>query len=440
MAETSTYKKVGSSTLSPTENRTRKQVLVKQPVIVAEIMEVSWKSGIDMAREKTKIVAPHWRRGEKLEEDDKADEQKYATGSRRPGVYLVKSAKGMDTFIVKLNITKNTSDITSGKLVGNLGKLNFEGTCSLAPGLVEVTMKIKDLPDTMEHIEGDASWRIETTEMQIALPEKTRLELFVVLAKPMSFYTQGVWAEALRFVFKKAKVASSPKPEEAAKKITTYCHTGHGMRYDILQGGSHFNSGGIGVGSPMVDGGFFQLMKYMCWPTFPLNAKDSAYGELKNNVVNCYDQAAAVHTLCGSLGIKMMWVFAYPYGFIKTANLVGVGQCNNPFTKSPGNNGKKISGPLEAGRDPFGNHAFAQFNDKNGNVHDACSGPHVGTENILQYLNNGIDAETSILIDQFRSTIKIQTGKEPKTAAEYIDLIASDRLLKRTTEAVLGVA
>jgi hypothetical protein len=366
-----TSKKV-STPLTPTDDRTGVTVTVKVPDIAVEIIEVTWKSGIDTARNKTKITAPHWTAGPSVNEEDKPELQHYATGSKKPGVYLVKSKKGVDTFEVKIKITKNTTSSTSGKLSGSLGILQFEGTCSLAVGTNTVSMKFKELPDVLTHVEGDARWTLEAEKASMLIQTKTRLEVFVVFDKPMSFYTEGVWAEALRLVFRKAKVDGSAKSEQAAAKITGYCHTGHGMTYDTDSGASHFSA--LNIGGPS-----FALMNYIM-----KNGEDA-------NVVNCYDQAAAVQSLSGSVGVKVDWIYLSPYGFINTTNLVGVGSCNNPFYK--GNGTKAVVASDDPKRTAFGNHAFVSHNAK---IHDACAGPHLGTENLRKYMESAIDAKTSI--------------------------------------------
>ncbi len=370
-----TKRKRTDASLTPTDDKTGVPVKVKVPDIMLEIIEVTWKSGIDTARNKAKIAAPHWAAGLDAKEEDKPDLQHYPTGSQKPGVYLVKSKKGVDTFEVKIKVTKNSTSETSGKLLGNLSGLYFDGKCDLSVGTHTATMKFKELPNVLTHLEGDASWGLEANLMSSLLPTKTRLELFVIFDKPMTFYTEGVWAEALRFVFKKAAVGASAKAEDAIKKITNYCHTVHGMTYDTMQGASNFGSIPIG-------GYGFKLLNYI-----KKQGNDAAIP----NKVNCYDQAAAVQALSGALGAKVDWIFMQPYGFIKTTNLVGVGSCNNPFYKSNGT--AAIVVKSDPKRTAFGNHAYVYLNTK---IHDSCAGPHAGTESLRQYLEAAIDAETSI--------------------------------------------
>ena len=394
-----------TAVLTPTDDKKRVEVKVKQPALVGEIIEVSWKSGIDTARAKTKIAAPHWKKGEAAEEDNKPDEQKYSTGSKKPGVYLVKSKKGVDTFTVKVNISKSEGQPAEGKLTAKLGNLTFEGKCPTSKGEHEVSVTIKDLPEVLSHYEADVAWGLEVGNASFSVANKTRLELFVIFDKPMRFYTEGVWAEALRFVFKNAKVGGSAKPEDAAKKVTTYCHTGHGMRYDTRMGGPAFFSG-----DPKSGAGFMSLRNYII-------------KKPGQDIVNCYDQAAAVQSLCGALGVNVEWTYLKPFGYIKTTNLVGVGSCNNPFFN--GNGSTPVVASDSPKRTAFGNHAFVDYNGK---IFDACAGPHTGTETPRKYLEASIDdartaKELGILITP------------PGTLGSYLDAA----YLKKYVDKLMGV-
>ncbi len=368
----SKFKTAASSVMTPTSNTKRKDVLVKAPALMGEIVEVSWNTSIKVAREKSVISAPHWKKGERVEEDNRTDTQKYPSGSKRPGVYLVKSKNGPTTLTVKVNITRSEGQTPEAKLLAHFAGLRLEGKCPTALGVHDVKVTIHELPDTLQHYEGDVSWGLETSTMSLPLTNKTRLELFVILDRPATFYKEGVWVEALRFVFKKAKVGGITDIAQVAAKITRYCHAGHGMTYDTEFGESHFDALSMG-------GQNFKLFGYM--------AKKGKTG----NVVNCYDQAAAVQALTGSIGAKLSWVFLQPYGYINKTNLVGIGACNNPFFK--GNGTKPVVDRLSPDRTAFGNHAFIANGTK---ILDACAGPHVGTETLRTYMESAIDAEVTI--------------------------------------------
>jgi hypothetical protein len=372
------YKACATAATNCVDNKTRAKVAIKLPALLASIIELSWTSGIHTAREKVRITAPHWKEGENVNEADKADEQKFPTGSQRPAVYLVKSKGGANTVTAKIKITKNTGPSTNGLLSAELGTLHFSGNCPTSVGDHVVTLKIDSLPNALAHFEGDMTWRLKTPETEIILNNRPRAELFVVLDKPEAFYAEGAWAEALRFLFKKARVGGLADAQHATAKITTYCHTGHGMKYDTTRGAPHFE------GADAISGGTFKLMHYI--RHLRVTTKDDGF------TVNCYDQAAAVQSLAGALGVKAGSAFQNPFGYIKTTNLIGVGPCNNPFYMHNGST--KIVPADSPLRLAFGNHAFASLGGK---IYDACAGPHVGTENIRQYLEASIDAPRSIL-------------------------------------------
>ena len=219
--------------------------------------------------------------------------------------------------------------------------------------------------------------------MQLASPLKTvpmnstLVELFFTLETPIAVFQnrKGVWAEALRFLCAKANVVGKQTPQAAASAITTYCHGKHGLLYDSAGGGrSRYN-----VRSK---GGEFALENYL------LRTRQTA---------NCYDQAAALQALCGSVGIELSWIFLDPYGYINKTNLLGYGDCNNPFFASDGS--PKVVDVNDRQRTPFGNHAFCE---REGRILDACAGPHIGTETRGEYVEASIDTTTKLYAPDWR--------------------------------------
>jgi hypothetical protein len=104
----------------------------------------------------------------------------------------------------------------------------------------------------------------------------------------------------------------------------------------------------------------------------------------------------------------LAWRFAKPFGFIKPTNLVGYGECNNPFFK------KNVKSKMIAWDSPqrtwFDNHAFAA--NVSGHILDACAGPHLGTETPEQYMAASIDITVSIY--------NIKTLRRPGTANDLV--------------------
>lgn len=113
------------------------------------------------------------------------------------------------------------------------------------------------------------------------------------------------------------------------------------------------------------------------------------------NTVNCYDQASGVCSFGTLLGIDVTYRFMNPFGYINTVNLVGEGNCNNPFYGNPGITGGKITGSdqVEPVRAAFGNHAFAKYGV---DIYDACAGPHTGTRTEAQYVSDTVDTSTPV--------------------------------------------
>ena len=246
---TGKWVKTGASTLSATENKNRKGVKISVPAIYVELTEISWKSGIDTARDTKKIAEPHWKKGEKLDEEDNGEKMRFPTGSQRPGVYLVarnaeksvgvmNASKDKHSVAVKLKVNKSTLT-GSATLYGKFEGLEMRGTFPAQVGEHVVTLEIRKPPKACKHFEGDATWTVEVPALGLKpLLEKTRLEVFFILDTPISFYGKGVWIEALRLGFKKAKIETMSKKKEVANALTLYCHTSHGMVYDTVSGGS----------------------------------------------------------------------------------------------------------------------------------------------------------------------------------------------------------
>ena len=367
------WKPIASSPLSSTDYTKRKDAKIRTPGIEAELLEVHWLSGILAARDRATISTPNWNGSQQNEEEEQPSLMRFKTGALRPGVYLT-AGEGKHELAIKIRVTKNSvTQHTSIK--GTLGQLRFVGTLPKPPGEHTVTLKIENPPTVCEHFEGDADWFIDAgTDGIKPLNRKTRLEVFFIVGRPAQFFRGGVWIEALRLAFKKARINGISSPSQIAAAITKYCHTGHGMLYDTKKGASHFSALNIG-------GSTFQLMSYI--------RKKGDQGP----VVNCFDQAAAVQAFCGAVGVSLDWYYLSPFGYIRKTNLVGVGPCNNPFFTSKG--GTAVTNYAPPTRTGFGNHAFVGFFNK---IFDACAGPHTGTGTLRQYITSSIDLEVTVPI------------------------------------------
>ena len=199
---------------------------------------------------------------------------------------------------------------------------------------------------------------------------------------------QNAWTNALDFAIAKAGANNKTTAEDALSAITSYLHTGHGLTYDTINGEAHYTED--------YSGGLMNLTAY-------INKTSGKIGK-PAGVVNCYDQAAAVCSFGSLLGIDVKYNFMQPFGYINKVNLIGVGNCNNPFFNDPSylplvnmipllNPPDGITPLVYPARSGFGNHAFAVYS---GNVFDACSGPSLGKP-INTYLSDTIDTHTSTL-------------------------------------------
>ena len=261
--------------------------------------------------------------------------------------------------------------------------------------------------------------------------EKIPLEAFVLYEEPASFYQSGVWSEALRFLFEKTNINNDSQKEESLEKITRYLHSQHGVRYEIYGGQPSFfrdnnfslmsylkkkaNFKFISTGSPDKYG---RTYKFKC---LTLSFEDF-------NIVNCYDQAAAISVLSGAVGIKTEFLYIDPFGYIKETKLVGIDrsfdfipisppdECNNPFFENSNYSPLRIvNGFIDIifdylPRSAFSNHAVCAFlsnnktysdyaNDLNQYekdvlIYDACAGPILGL-NFSQYKSTAVAYNSS---------------------------------------------
>jgi hypothetical protein len=99
-------------------------------------------------------------------------------------------------------------------------------------------------------------------------------------------------------------------------RVARYCHGRHNLRYDTNGGRTSYVLGPRPGG-----GGTFRLGSYL---------------QRGATRANCYDQAAAVQALCGAVGVSVNWRYLSPFGYINAADLLGIGQCNNPFYSMTG--------------------------------------------------------------------------------------------------------
>jgi hypothetical protein len=233
---------------------------------------------------------------------------------------------------------------------------------------------------------------IESGEENPVLVETTNLEIYFIPNKSTRVAPHGIPIELMRKLAKHFNQASEEevkasnatlrfsKAEDEAwtiQQVVDFAFNHNPPRYDITRGASHFIQ-------PLRDLNNITL-KYNQWL-----AADSD----PTAVENCYDMASVAQYLLNLLAhyetTNLKWAFMNPFGYLTQTNLIGRGQCNNPFYGQTG--GAAIVAENDSHRTRFGNHAFVKIVDTD-HIVDACAGPHYGTETPTAYVNAAVDPE-----------------------------------------------
>ena len=331
--------------------------------VSAKILSITIDSKITACLGDTPIKLPNWEQG---------TAQKDGPCSAKPGVFEIDNGNNRNKLKVGLNVTGLTGE-TEGTLTGtfedpDIGEIIFEGT--IEGGTDSTAVRVIDVfpreePTYFKRIQGNMKWTFSfknTQGWQVSTDlGETPVEIFWIYGYPGRMYKKGVWIEALRFLYRECY--GLKKKEWIILRIVNYCHSGFGLRYN-----SYLSCPSYGV---TYYGGVFDLKAYLA-RAYPF--------------CNCFDQAGALQTLLGALGIQAHWVQMSPFGYLKNTSLVGRGLINNTdFLGIIRDTGDKITNISELiprndpNRGGFGQHAFCIWNDgKYDNVLDACVGPHVG--------------------------------------------------------------
>ncbi len=351
-----------------------------------KVTKITFNKTYKACRSRTVITGHHWPAG-------KPDG--YRQSKKAAVLQLGKDKK------CTANITVNVdSKGMSGKgiITGTLNGLTFIGEVPLANGVHEnIEVTLKETPDALSWTKGAIHWEVDAKELA-AIAGRTRVELFFVFDDPANrkfFKGDGVWIEALRFIFKKGRLEGATKVKQGLARVTKGCFELKENKYEILSGEAKF-----GGTSPT-----FRLTNYM---------KPAPRQSAGNDFVNCYDQTYAVIVFSGAIGLTMKGLFLQPFGYLKLTELVGKGRCNNPFPTRKFKNAQEnyLTDLLENGtsernppiledflvvdakdhyRSAFGNHMFCEYKAK---IYDACAGPAIGSEDSLGYLLENIDINT----------------------------------------------
>ncbi|KAG6815507.1 hypothetical protein H0H93_009624 [Arthromyces matolae] len=253
-------------------------------------------------------------------------------------------------------------------------------------------------------LNGDVDWSVHLRQSDEKLQRYgdgvTRLELYWIAKNRHRAFNDFLPINFLRLVLKadqlKGTGAETEKEREGGKLVATFTYwyqqktnevfDAYNKQYDVFNGASHFNV--------TLWGGNFWLTRY------------TDGGGASNPIVNCMDQAGMLELACSLYTKATSWLCVQPFGYINQTHLVGIKdyhgtfyEINNPFF---GNNPDRALVPPDANdRQAFRCHAFngdslTWTNSSNQGVYDACGGPHAGTRNIVDYLDNDIDRTTPL--------------------------------------------
>ena len=320
--------------------------------ITAEVLELEFVDSFKACLAQTVINPPHW------------PATRSPSNQSSKAVVFRFNHRGTQKAKLKLKITSRGYS-GNGKLTGVLQRFEFEGSVPLSSGEHVVEVTLKEPPDSLLWCKGEIFWGIDATDRSI-MAGRTHVEIFFVFADPSlqpCFASDGVWIEALRFLFDNSSVSGVQTMPSAVEKVTQCCFGLPNHKYEVIQGAPSY--GGAS--------GTFHLKNYI----------DHSLG-----FVNCYDQTYAVIVLSAALGIGVDGLYLNPFGYIRTVNLVGWGPCNNPFPSGRPIADHLVVAPLDPARSGFGNHMFCEYSAK---IYDACTGPVKGTVDRAGYVANTID-------------------------------------------------
>ncbi|MCP5106363.1 MAG: hypothetical protein GY950_23460 [bacterium] len=331
--------------------------------VTVEILAITVHSRITPSLGGKPVPLPNWEPDIGLEDDK---------GSQRPGVFEIGNQKYKE-LAVKINVTGLAAGETA-TLIGEFGEIVFTGTIAPAgdSGAPQTVMAVPThIPTDFTWVRGEVDWYVETSPGKGGSVRKTLLELFWIYGYPGEMYTRGVWIEVLRLLG--ANCYGLTGKEQVIQQVVNYIHFGTGLMYDSYHGLNHYVE--------EWKGGSFKL---------------NAYLRRAFALCNCYDLGGALQTLLAALGINdITYIYLNPFGYINRTNLIGRGQCNNPFffrDEIPAPKVVEINDPQRSG---FSNHVFCGIRNRD-TILDACAGPHLGNETKQQYLDESIDTKTTL--------------------------------------------
>jgi hypothetical protein len=239
----------------------------------------------------------------------------------------------------------------------------------------------------------------------------SEVEIYFLTSRPGIHDPGGVPLEGLQLLhrahqsaaFAQGRGAAESAPDPVA--VVKWAFQFNPPRYDIYGGSSWYTNSD-----------FNNLTLY-------LNRFLAAKGD-PDALVNCYDEAAVVqYYLQGTAPVvaRIEYLFMKPFGYLATTNLLGRGECNNPFYAE--DEKLKVIDPTDPARTAFGNHAFCRI-VADQRILDSCAGPHIGTEDLAQYIALATDGVTPEPPRVKRGTVNDVTVKVGVTSVNSLTVTA----------------
>lgn len=281
----------------------------------------------------------------------------------------------------------------TGNVEGNGKACLFEGEAELSRSSLPARIACRISPDVSEYFglpRQQVHWELRNASSDKFVGEtQSEAEIYRL---PVSSHLADINAVPLEFLRHLSDIVSGAgiAPDAAVIQLSSeashiaqivnslFGHTP--PNYDVVQGAPHFTF------IPRV-GRFDDITLY-------LKRYLAAYGS-KSATLNCYDAAALVQYYLGGVASPGTVEFCYmaPFGYLAKTDLIGRGQCNNPFYDAPGVTHTPVTSQTDPDRSGFGNHAFCRI-AATGQITDSCAGPHIGTESLSSYLTAVIDKVT----------------------------------------------
>lgn len=313
-------------------------------------------------------------------------------GSYRPVSFDLRQDNYLNAIVDIDNALVGVPFYLSGKLgtdenvVFNSDPQFFKST-----GSRTISMKVKPDWSTTDFpwaLVGTVVWRLEISPTkQICQLNSSRLEFYALTPTLPNFFANKIKVGVLRAIV-------LPARSSGETDWVTYCIKAAFGKY----GFSYYD--GKKAFAETSSGGNFQLRRW----TSLINT---------GTYVNCWDQAGIVQIEIGlGLNSSTQWKYMEPYGYLVKTQLIGIGECNNPFCKRDGT--PAVIGNNDSKRTQFGSHTFITVSSKSNNVGDATVGPHLASETLPQYVDASIQKTSD-------TTLYSTTGTQPGTAANAGD-------------------